>query len=561
MTPPVTTRRLTKIGFRRDVRSFLVVLVGFLLILIVALLFVLEQFSELAQGAVLRRWNVAADAAAELIGGASSPADVRIRALLALTRYEIASIEVTGAGGQRLQLGAAEGETTMLRRTEAGLVRMTFDQSELDGIQRRFVATASVSVAAAMTGMFLLVMYLPRITRPIEEMLDQARELSDRDEQTDETTYLIDTFRDSIQRLKVQEAELKRLHESEKTRADELEMVSATLTRSLTSGFIALDPDARVLQLNAAAREILAVPPERDAQVDIGELVGEAPLATVLREAIRSGETVSRIEVEHGATAIGLTAVPLLGENAKLLGMLALFTDLTPIRQLEARVRAMQTLAELGEIAAGIAHEFRNSLSTILGYLKLVLRNELPAEATNRLRAAESEATQLTAAVERLLTFARPMTLQVERVDLRELTDEVVERLGGTAPVRIAVHGQAVLDGDRALLARAIDNVVRNAIDAVAERGDAARITIDIGSQPPVRLQQARRFRPRAVPCQEGGRPSRRGHHPQRDTGGGCGGEDELRGGVRLVGPFRSRGWVIFIFAPSVLDPRVFLAG
>ena len=486
MTPPVSARGLTKIGFRRDVRSFLVVLVGFLLILIVALLFVLEQFSEVAQGAVLRRWNVAADAAAELIGGAATPADVRIRALLALTRYEIASIEVTGAGGQRLQLGAAEGETTMLRRTEAGLVRMTFDQAELDGIQRRFVATASVSVAAAMTGMFLLVMYLPRITKPIEEMLDQAREVSDRDEQTDETTYLIDTFRDSIQRLKVQEAELKRLHESEKTRADELEMVSATLTRSLTSGFIALDPNARVLQLNAAAREILSVPPERDAQVDIGELVGDAPLAAVLREAIRSGETVSRIEVEHGATAIGLTAVPLLGENAKLLGMLALFTDLTPIRQLEARVRAMQTLAELGEIAAGIAHEFRNSLSTILGYLKLVLRNELPAEAANRLRAAESEATQLTAAVERLLTFARPMTLQVERIDLRELTDDVVERLRGTAPaVQITVNGNASLDGDRALLARAVDNVVRNAVDAVTERGDAAHITIDITAQPP----------------------------------------------------------------------------
>jgi signal transduction histidine kinase len=479
-------RGLTKIGFRRDVRAFLVVLVGFLLILIVALLFVLEQFSEVAQEAVLRRWNVAADAAAEAIGGAATPADTRVRALLALTRYEISSIEVTGPGGKRLQVGEAEGATTMLRRTQRELVRMTFDESELNAIQRRFVATASVSVAAAMTGMFLLVLYLPRITRPIEELLDHARAVSARDERTDETTYLIDTFRDSIQRLKVQEAELKRLHESEKTRADELELVSATLTRSLTSGFIALDPSARVLQLNAAAREILNLPAERDAQVDIAELVGHAPLASVLRDAIRRGETVSRIEVEHGATLIGLTAVPLLGENETLLGMLALFTDLTPIRQLEARVRAMQTLAELGEIAAGIAHEFRNSLSTILGYLKLVLRNELPAEATSRLRAAESEATQLTAAVERLLMFARPMTLQLERVDLRDLTDDVVERLRGTAAtVPIAVQGHASLQGDRALLARAVDNVVRNAVDAVAERGDAARITIEIADGPP----------------------------------------------------------------------------
>jgi signal transduction histidine kinase len=486
MTAPKSTRGLTKIGFRRDVRSFLFILVGFLLILIVALLFVLERFSEVAQGAVLRRWNVAADAAAESIGAAATADEIRLHASLALTRYEIASIEVTAAGGRRMQFGGAEGETTMLRRTNAGLVRLTFDESELSAIQRRFVATASVSIAAAATGMFLLILFLPRITKPIEEMLDQARELSEQDEQTDETTYLIATFRDSIQRLRAQEAELKRLHESEKTRADELEMVSATLTRSLTSGFLALDPDAHVLQMNAAAREILAIPPDRDPQAEIGALTGDSQLAAVLRDAIRRGETVSRIEVEHGATAIGLTAVPLLGENEKLLGMLALFTDLTPIKALEARVRAMQTLAELGEIAAGIAHEFRNSLSTILGYLKLLQRNELPPEAANRVRAAETEATQLTAAVERLLMFARPMTLQLERVDLRELVDEIVERLRATgATVPITVHGNAAIQADRALLARAIDNVVRNAVDAVAERGDAARIEIAVEDEPP----------------------------------------------------------------------------
>jgi signal transduction histidine kinase len=481
-----TERGLTKIGFRRDVRTFLMLLVGFLLILIVALLFVLERFSETAQEAVLRRWSVAADAVADSIAAAESPSDRRVIGTLALARYDITSIDITAPGAAPIRLGRGEGETAIVRHTRAGVIRFTFDRAELNGIQRRFAATASVSVAAALTGMFLLLLFLPRITRPIEAMLDHARKLSVPDERTDEATYLIETFRSSIERLEAQESELKRLHEAEKNRADELEMVSATLTRSLTSGFIALDPDARVLQVNAAAREILGVPPERETQVDVGAFVGESKVAEVLRHAVRSGDAVSRIEVEHESTTIGLTAVPLVGENERLLGMLALFTDLTPIKALEARVRAMQTLAELGEIAAGIAHEFRNSLSTILGYLKLLLRAELPAEAANRIRAAEGEATQLTAAVERLLTFARPMPLQLEPVDLRELTEDVVERLRATAPhVRLEVHGNAAVQGDRTLLARAIDNVVRNAIDAVAERGTGARIDIALHSRPP----------------------------------------------------------------------------
>ena len=469
-------------------------LVGFLLILIAALLVLMQEFSDEAQRAVLRRWEAAADAASESLSDATSPSDLRLRAEVALTRYEILSIGVTPATGERLHVGSDSGAGSGVdggadsvdRGTKWGIVHFAFDQGDLEQIQSRFAATASISVAAAVTGMFLLILFIPRITRPIEEMLDQAREVSARDGQQDDTTYLLETFRESIQRLKTQEAELKRLHESEKSRADELELVSATLTRSLTSGFIALDPSARVLQMNAAAREILGIAPDQPVQLEVGELLSGSRLATVLRDAVRSGETMSRIEVEHESLSIGLTAVPLLGENERLLGMLALFTDLTPIKRLESRVRAMQTLAELGEIAAGIAHEFRNSLSTILGYLKLLQRNDLPGEAAGRVRAAETEATQLTAAVERLLTFARPMTLQLDAVDLQDVATDVVERLNATGNTpKIEVRGTGRIQGDRALLSRAVDNVVRNAVDAVGHKGAAGVIEIDVENDPP----------------------------------------------------------------------------
>lgn len=481
---------LTKISFRRDVRTFLTVLVGFLAVLIFILLLLLQQFSRDAQTMLVRHWNAVADAAAAQIGEARNPADVRVRALVLMTKYDIVQIDVAGPVPQRFGSGDADSDATFLRQSPAGTLRFTFDDSDMRASQSRLTTIASICVAAAVTGLILLAMYIPRITRPIEQLLDHAREVGAPGAQQDETTYLIETFRDSIDRLKAQEVELKQLHEAEKNRADELEMVTATLTRSLTSGFLAMDPNARVLEVNAAAREILAIEPEREVQVEIGALIGETPLADVLRRAVRDGETLTRIEVEHTVAnttlAIGLTAVPLIGEGRRLLGMLALFTDLTPIKGLESRVRAMQTLAELGEIAAGIAHEFRNSLSTILGYVKLLLRTDLPAEAVSRLRAAEQEANQLSQAVERLLTFTKPMTLQLERVDLRELTESILEHLRTIAPeIAFTVDGDAVIDGDRALLARAVENVLRNAIDAVRERGDDARVAVELRQDPP----------------------------------------------------------------------------
>ena len=77
----------------------------------------------------------------------------------------------------------------------------------------------------------------------------------------EETAYLIETFRNSIATLKYQEEELKRLHEREKTRADDLERVTAELTRNLTSGFIAVDAAGAIVDINAAGREILGIDP------------------------------------------------------------------------------------------------------------------------------------------------------------------------------------------------------------------------------------------------------------------------------------------------------------
>lgn len=475
---------LTRISFRRDVRVFLTALVGFLGVLILALLFQMEQFHRAAQAEILSRWNVVADAGAREIGSASSEANRRVRAKAFAGRNGVVDVRI----GPRTA-PAVEGHE-LVRRADGLEIGFVFDDGAVRSLHRRFALTASICVAAAITGMVLLLFYLPRITRPIEAMLDEARQLGTRDERQEETAYLITTFRESITRMREQEHELKRLHEAEKSRADELEVVTATLTRSLTSGLIALDPDGRVLQLNAAAREVLAIGPDREVGGSIAELLGDSPLAHTIQDALGRRETLTRIEVEHAVggsdVSIGLTAVPLLGENGRMLGMLALFTDLTPIKRLEARVRAMQTLADLGEMAAGIVHELRNSLSTIVGYLRLVRRSELPAEAASRLRAADEEASQLQAAVDRLLAFARPMELQLEEIRLRDVVTGVLARLETqTEKVAVEVRGDAAMEGDAALLARAVENVIRNAVDAVRERGTEARIEVSITDDPP----------------------------------------------------------------------------
>jgi signal transduction histidine kinase len=290
---------------------------------------------------------------------------------------------------------------------------------------------------------------------------------------------MVATLETSVRAMKGRETEAR-------VRAAELSTITSTLVRSLTSGFIALDEEGRILDFNHAARELLR---------EEGAVTGAKPAAAIqrprfaeaLQHAVDHREALQRHEVsEDDGTVFGLTTVPLLDDAGRYFGMLALFVDLTPVRGLEQRVRQMQSLADLGEMSAGIAHEFRNSLSTVLGYLNLARKSALPAAAEERIARAEEEARQLNGAVTSLLAFARPMELALQPVELRTLVDEVVEQIRPMATaVDIAVSGDsATIQGDPLLLKRVVENVLRNAIESIREKGDAGNVDVTVTASP-----------------------------------------------------------------------------
>lgn len=484
---------LTKIGFRRDVKLFLMCLVGFLVFLIFTLLLLLRVDLSRTEQTIDRSQAVVADVAADAINHTDrTPAALDAQMVFLRGRFHIAGIDLQMRNGTRVTSGVQQGTLDRVTRlTGPGTLRLHFDATDRREARTRFWITAAICVAAASLGTVLLLSYLPRIIRPIEEMLDQARTLGDPTAGQDETAYLIETFRHSIATLRAQEGELKQLHDREKMRADDLERVTAALTRSLTSGLIAIDAAGAIVDINAAGREILGVDATRPlAGRRFDDVIPLHAFAEALSRAFGQQSAMTRVEIDDrrqsDPVTVGLTTVPLRNESGVFLGLLALFTDLTPIRSLEARVQEMTTLAQLGEISAGIAHEFRSSLSTILGYMKLARRGGVDDVAEGRLQSAEKEASLLLQAIERLLAFARPVKLNSEPVDLRDLVCEQMKPLRDIAPdVTFDIDGPAVaIEGDRVLLSRAVENLLRNAVDAVHQKGDGGSVRVVVRDTP-----------------------------------------------------------------------------
>jgi len=192
--------------------------------------------------------------------------------------------------------------------------------------------------------------------------------------------------------------------------------------------------------------------------------------------------SVTLPDPRHGVSHIGVTVSPLFDDRASLHGAICLFTDLTAVKDLEEQLRLKDSLAAVGELTAGIAHEFRNGLATIHGYSKLFDLQSLPDAYRQYVTGIRAEAESLGQVVTNFLHFARPAQLTLARVDLRGICERAADEvradaraLGGDVELR-GEFGD--LDGDDVLLRQAFSNLLRNAVEACADASVAPVIVI-----------------------------------------------------------------------------------
>lgn len=293
-----------------------------------------------------------------------------------------------------------------------------------------------------------------------------------------------------IRKMKEQEKELGELRRGDRERATESASMSEAVLSNLASGVLLFSTANMVRQANPAARTLLGyaspfglhardifkgvvraiiTDPQPTAE---SEMIAQDPSAAGLIRAVdvclRTGVTFRRIEAEYrapngDARVLGITISPVKGANDETVGAACLISDLTEITRLSQQVRLRENMAALGEMSAGIAHEFKNSLATISGYAQM-LRNASQDEFAGKIAA---ETTSLSRIVNDFLNFARPQGFSRERVDLRETLRECADEVRAT--LRFKQEGPIVIEGDNVALRQAFSNLLRNSVEATPE--------------------------------------------------------------------------------------------
>jgi signal transduction histidine kinase len=289
-----------------------------------------------------------------------------------------------------------------------------------------------------------------------------------------ETAFLTAALQEALTKLKDQERVMS-------ARAAASEQLSGQIVDSLTAGLLVVDREGHVTILNLAGRRLLDVHAQPGAADYRALLAAAPPLVEVIGESLATGRPIVRraLEMPKGlpASHLGVTVSPLGGDG----GAICLFADLTSVVALEEQLRLKDTLARLGELTAGIAHEFRNGLATIHGYSRLLDPAELPERYRPYVAGIRQETEALGKVVTNFLNFARPEQVAFKPVDLQSVATRAAEDIRHELPrdTSIDVRGTfAPIQGDEVLLRQMFSNLVRNAGEACQGAGIVPAIEI-----------------------------------------------------------------------------------
>jgi PAS domain S-box-containing protein len=297
--------------------------------------------------------------------------------------------------------------------------------------------------------------------------------------QKTEMGFVVDTFQELVRKLKEKEGELELLRAHAEDRAVRMETYNENILQSVPSGVVSIDNSLKIKSINYSAEQTLGIKAEKVIDRDCSEIFDE-PLMGIIRENrnLYRGE-YPYFTKDNRHIWLGVTTSQLKNAADKTIGLILVFTDLTDVKALQAQVELKERLTQLGEMSAGIAHELRNPMSVISGYVKL-LSKKVDDHDKATVNAILTEIENMDRIISEFLAFAKPTDLFRIPVTLKKMIEETVSTAAGdNEKVEVTVRGDVPepVMADEIMLRQALTNIFINAYEAMPEGG---RLDIDL---------------------------------------------------------------------------------
>src|SRR5688572_22380206 len=304
---------------------------------------------------------------------------------------------------------------------------------EVAGVYQPFLLTSFI--VALFMSLVAIAWLLRGILRPYNQLISEAERVpvARSGKTQNEAAFVLETFQSVVAQLQAQQQELERLTAEASQRADSAELFSERIVASMPTGLIAFDLSGKATVANAPAHVLFDGATKLEGE-HFRTIFRDVPaLADLVESCLSSGQIFRREEIEANASShpkrLGATIAPIDPSATGSKGALCLITDITEVTQLREQVTLKQNLASLGEMSAGLAHEFKNAMAALHGYAQFLQSIDTDERTKSAADALLQEVRNLSEMTTAFLNFAKPQPLQLEEIALGELIDDCVREL------------------------------------------------------------------------------------------------------------------------------------
>jgi PAS domain S-box-containing protein len=370
-----------------------------------------------------------------------------------------------------------------------GTVRVGLSKQRMEAeLQRTRLELGALTLVTLLLGSAAAALVARRIARPVQQLAQIEPSTGD------EIGRLAAAFNHMAAELLQQRTALEEAHAGLRRQFEELvDLKSYTdnILGSLTNGIVTIDLDGRLVTLNPAAELLTGFFRGEAAGRYCTELFAHTPeISDFLTETLATRAPIASVPLtlrrRNGTTLpIEFSTAPLKGGEGKDLGVIGVFRDVTLVRQLESDLRRSDRLAALGTLAAGLGHEIKNPLTSLLTFSRHLERKFNDPNFRERFSSVvPRELERINGIVERLLELARPSRMSFSLVRLPELIDRALELYADQLDdrrvevVREYARDVPSIQADKDALYRVFLNLMANALDAMPRGG---RLTVRAG--------------------------------------------------------------------------------
>ena len=247
---------------------------------------------------------------------------------------------------------------------------------------------------------------------------------------------------------------------------------SDNVIENMPSGLISINLDHEITSMNKTAKDILG----EDLTNSVPRLIALIKKQEISKEIIQ--QEIDLVVDRNKTIGLDITASPIKDSENQITGFLFLFKDLTQIKELKKQVETNRRLAAIGKLAAGVAHEIRNPLSSVKGFATYFgKRYEENSSDRQTADIMVKEVERINRSITQLLEFAKPMSVDKKSVDINVMIEhslklvhhDIVQKKIQT---KVDINLETPLiytDGDR--MNQVLLNLYINAIQAMEEGG------------------------------------------------------------------------------------------